>query len=166
MARTHFRWSYIVSALIPMTTLAVLMATTSGCSNVTTADSQTSIDPHNVAEPIPKQEAPSRYGNPSHYEVFGKRYWVRTTSAGYRQRGRASWYGPKFHGKRTSSGTPYNMYEVTAAHKSLPIPTYARVTRLDNGRSIVVKINDRGPFVDDRIIDFILCRCSKIRNDS
>ena len=162
MARTHFRWSYTVSTLISVAVLIVLAAATSGCSNVTTTDSQASIDPHSVPEPVPREEAPSRYGNPPHYEVFGKRYWVRHTSAGYRQRGRASWYGPKFHGKRTSSGTPYNMYEVTAAHKSLPIPTYARVTRLDNGRSIVVKINDRGPFVDDRIIDLSYVAAAKL----
>ena len=162
MARTHFRWLHIISTLITTAALIALVALISSCSSTTNTDSQAGIDPHSVPEPVPKREAPSRYGNPPHYEVFGRRYWVRNTSAGYRQRGRASWYGPKFHGKRTSSGTTYNMYEVTAAHKSLPIPTYARVTRLDNGRSIVVKINDRGPFVDDRIIDLSYVAAAKL----
>jgi rare lipoprotein A len=75
------------------------------------------------------------------------------SGAGYRERGIASWYGSKFHGRRTSSGEPYDMHLATAAHKSLPLPTYAEVTNLDNGRRVIVKINDRGPFKDDRIID-------------
>ncbi len=106
-----------------------------------------------LAETQPHSEPPSRYGNPETYTVFGRDYRVKTTSAGYRERGLASWYGADFHGKRTSSGTPYDMYAVSAAHKSLPIPTYVRVTRLDNGRSIVVRVDDRGPFVDERVID-------------
>jgi len=106
-----------------------------------------------VASVTPRELPPSRYGNPVSYEVFGRKYQVQTTSQGYQQRGVASWYGPKFHGKRTSSGTPYDMHQLTAAHKSLPIPTFVQVTRLDNGRSIIVKVNDRGPFVDDRLID-------------
>lgn len=101
----------------------------------------------------PRREPASRYGNPREYTVFGRDYQVQNTSYGYRQQGIASWYGPKFHGKRTSSGETYDMHAMTAAHKSLPIPTYVQVTRLDNGRSIVVKVNDRGPFVGERIID-------------
>lgn len=116
-------------------------------------DDQPPDDRVPASDAVPTWEPPSITGNPKSYVVFGKRYTVRATSKGYRQRGIASWYGPKFHGKRTSSGTPFNMYTMTAAHKSLPIPTYARVTHLSNGRSIVVKINDRGPFIDDRIID-------------
>jgi rare lipoprotein A len=108
------------------------------------------------------KEPPSRTGNPDSYTVFGKNYFVDKTSEGYREQGLASWYGPKFHGKRTSSGTPYDMYAMTAAHKSLPIPTYARVTHRDNGRSIVVKINDRGPFVGDRIIDLSYAAATKL----
>lgn len=98
-------------------------------------------------------EPASRRGNPETYEVFGKTYRVMGSSAGYRETGVASWYGAKFHGRSTSSGETYDMYAISAAHKSLPIPTYARVTRLDNGRSVVVKVNDRGPFAHDRIID-------------
>ncbi|RMF95644.1 MAG: septal ring lytic transglycosylase RlpA family protein [Gammaproteobacteria bacterium] len=95
----------------------------------------------------------SRSGNPPFYEVFGQRYHVMASSAGYRERGVASWYGPDFHGKRTSSGERYDMHAMTAAHKTLPLPTRVRVTNLRNGRSVVVVVNDRGPFVDNRIID-------------
>jgi rare lipoprotein A len=111
---------------------------------------------------VPKVEPRSRYGNPTDYVVFGKRYQVMPTSSGYVERGIASWYGTKFHGARTSSGETYDMYAMTAAHKSLPLPTYARVTNLDNGRSVVVKINDRGPFVGNRIIDLSYTAAAKL----
>lgn len=106
-----------------------------------------------IPDAIPRDEPLSRYGNPETYVVFGKRYRVMKSAKGFVERGAASWYGPGFHGERTSSGEPYDMYAMTAAHKSLPIPSYVRVTNLDNGRSIVVRVNDRGPFVDKRIID-------------
>jgi rare lipoprotein A len=106
-----------------------------------------------VVDATPRPEPLARYGNHSPYEVFGRKYYVLKSSEGYRERGTASWYGSKFHGRRTSSGEPYDMHLATAAHKSLPLPTYAEVTNLDNGRKVVVKINDRGPFKDDRIID-------------
>jgi rare lipoprotein A len=108
------------------------------------------------------KDPPSRTGNPDSYTVFGKDYFVEKTSEGYREQGLASWYGPKFHGKRTSSGIPYDMYAMTAAHKSLPIPTHVRVTHQANGRSIVVKVNDRGPFVGDRIIDLSYAAAVKL----
>jgi rare lipoprotein A len=92
-------------------------------------------------------------GNPPFYEVFGERYYVLDSSAGYSERGVASWYGRDFHGKPTSSGETYDMRELTAAHKTLPIPTWVEVINLENGESVVVRINDRGPFVDNRIID-------------
>jgi rare lipoprotein A len=98
-------------------------------------------------------EPKSKYGNPASYEVFGKRYQTLSQSKGYSARGIASWYGSKFHGQRTSSGEPYDMYGMTAAHKTLPLPSYAQVTNLKNNRSVVVKINDRGPFHDNRLID-------------
>jgi len=95
----------------------------------------------------------SRIGNMESYDVFGQRYTVMESAAGFREQGLASWYGAKFHGRDTSSGEPYDMHLMTAAHKHLPLPTFVRVTRTDTGQSIVVKVNDRGPFVDDRIID-------------
>jgi rare lipoprotein A len=106
-----------------------------------------------IPDAVPREEPRSSRGNPVSYEVFGKRYHLLPTAEGYKERGVASWYGPDFHTRATSSGEPYDMYAMTAAHKTLPIPAYARVTNLSNGRSVVVRINDRGPFVDNRIID-------------
>jgi rare lipoprotein A len=106
-----------------------------------------------VVDAVPRVEPRARYGNHSPYEVFGRKYHVLTSSEGYHERGTASWYGSKFHGRRTSSGEPYDMHLATAAHKSLPLPTYAEVTNLDNGRRVIVKVNDRGPFKDERLID-------------
>jgi rare lipoprotein A len=106
-----------------------------------------------LPEPVPKDEPRSRYGNPDTYSVWGKSYRVLPSAEGYRAEGLASWYGQKFHGHRTSSGESFDMYRFTAAHRSLPLPTYARVTNLDNGKSLVVRVNDRGPFHEDRIID-------------
>jgi rare lipoprotein A len=105
------------------------------------------------ADPVPRQEPRSHYGNGPYYEVLGRRYEVMNTGAGYRERGVASWYGKKFHGKSTSSREPYDMYAMTAAHKTLPLPSYVRVTNLRNNKSVIVRVNDRGPFVANRIID-------------
>jgi rare lipoprotein A len=102
---------------------------------------------------IPRPEARSRYGNGPVYEVFGERYTVMPSGSGYSERGVASWYGQKFHGRLTSNREPYNMYAMTAAHKTLPLPTYVHVRNLRNNKSIVVRVNDRGPFVHNRIID-------------
>jgi rare lipoprotein A len=106
-----------------------------------------------VPDALPRREPRSAHGNPPFYEVSGKRYFVLAAADGYLERGVASWYGPTFHGGNTSSGERYDMYAMTAAHKTLPLPCYARVTNLRNGRSIVVRINDRGPFVANRLID-------------
>ena len=107
----------------------------------------------------------SKKGNPSSYVVAGKRYYVLASADGFKQRGIASWYGKKFHGKKTSSGEVYNMYAMTAAHKTLPIPVYVRVKNLTNGRSIVVKVNDRGPFIEGRIIDLSYSAAHKLGID-
>lgn len=111
------------------------------------------IDVSGIPNATPRAEPRSRYGNPESYVVYGERYYTLPSSRGYRERGLASWYGTKFHGKRTSSGEPYDLYAMTAAHKTLPLPTYVEVTNLDNGRSVIVKVNDRGPFHEGRIID-------------
>ncbi len=105
------------------------------------------------ADAIPRPEPKSRYGNGPVYEVFGKRYTVMDSSSGYKERGVASWYGKKFHGNLTSMREEYDMYAMTAAHKTLPLPSYVRVRNLRNNKSIVVRVNDRGPFVHNRIID-------------
>ncbi|HXQ64551.1 MAG TPA: septal ring lytic transglycosylase RlpA family protein, partial [Steroidobacteraceae bacterium] len=106
-----------------------------------------------LPDAVPRAEPRARLGNPPFYEVFGQRYTVLADSRGYVERGVASWYGPDFHGARTSTGEPYDMYTMTAAHRTLQLPAYARVTNLSNGRSVVVRINDRGPFKANRIID-------------
>ena len=105
----------------------------------------------------------SRQGNPQSYSVFGQRYHVLDSAADFRERGVASWYGRKFHGRPTSSGEPYDMHAMTAAHKHLPVPTFVHVTNLDNGRTVVVKVNDRGPFVEDRIIDLSFAAAEQLR---
>ncbi|WP_327125247.1 septal ring lytic transglycosylase RlpA family protein [Nitrincola sp. A-D6] len=110
-------------------------------------------DVSKVPDAVPRYEPLSRGGNRSPYEVFGQTYTVMPSADGYRESGTASWYGMKFHGHLTSNGEVYDMYEMTAAHKSLPIPSYVRVTNLDNGQSVVVRVNDRGPFHHDRLID-------------
>jgi rare lipoprotein A len=115
-----------------------------------------------VPDAVPRVEPRSRYGNPPFYEVFGKRYYVLSSSVGYWERGVASWYGPGFHKERTSTGESYDMYGMTAAHKTLPLPAYVRVTNLQNGRSVVVRVNDRGPFVSNRIIDLSYTAAAKL----
>ena len=114
--------------------------------------SSTPVDIWQVPEPTPKHEALSNYGNKP-YTVFNKTYYPLKDVRGYRERGIASWYGKKFHGKRASSGEPYDMYALSAAHKTLPLPSYARVRNLANNRSVVVRVNDRGPFLDNRLVD-------------
>ncbi len=114
------------------------------------------------ADAVPRPEPRAKYGNGPLYEVLGKRYTVMPSAAGYKERGVASWYGKKFHGNLTSNREIYNMYAMTAAHKSLPLPTYVRVRNLSNGRTIVVRVNDRGPFVDNRIIDLSYAAATKL----
>lgn len=123
------------------------------------------MDPTRIADAVPRAEPKSRYGNPEHYEVMGKRYYVLPSAEGYREEGIASWYGTKFHGRPTSSGEPYDLYAMTAAHKSLPLPTYVKVENLNNGRSVVVRVNDRGPFHPNRIIDLSYAAAVKLGID-
>ena len=115
-----------------------------------------------IPDAVPRVEPRSAHGNPPFYDVLGRRYYVLASADGYLERGVASWYGPTFHGGNTSSGEPYNMYAMTAAHKTLPLPCYARVTNLRNGKSIVVRINDRGPFVANRLIDLSYTAASRL----
>ena len=117
---------------------------------------------HSIANAVPRKEPRSRYGNPASYEQFGKRYHVLKSSKGFEQEGVASWYGTKFHGERTSSGEEYNMYAMTAAHKTLPLPTYVEVINQENGRRAIVKVNDRGPFHEGRIIDLSYAAATRL----
>jgi rare lipoprotein A len=116
----------------------------------------------NIPDAVPRAEPRGKRGNPPFYEVFGKRYYVMASSQGWVERGTASWYGPGFHAASTSMGEPYDMYAMTAAHKTLPLPAYAEVTNLRNGKKVVVRINDRGPFVGDRIIDLSYTAAAKL----
>jgi rare lipoprotein A len=113
------------------------------------------IDVSGVLEPVPREEPRSRYGNRSPYTVLGKTYRVLDDEDAheYREKGVASWYGSKFNGRATSSGEIYDICQFTAAHKTLPLPSFVRVTNLDNGRSLIVRVNDRGPFHDGRVMD-------------
>lgn len=129
----------------------VLMALLAACSGGGRRDESPAATRSSTAQS--GGEARSDRGNPPFYDVLGKRYHVLPTSAGYRARGVASWYGPDFHGLATSSGEQYDMNGMTAAHTTLPLPTWVEVTNLENGKSVIVKVNDRGPFVDDRLID-------------
>ena len=154
MTTTHSRTPR--SSFAALTSLA-LLATLTGCVARPPADSAPVRSGTGTlslpADPVPRAEPRGRYGNGPVYEVLGKRYEVMDSSRGYRERGVASWYGQKFHGRPTASREPYDMYAMTAAHKSLPLPTYVEVRNLKNGRRIVVRVNDRGPFVHNRIID-------------
>jgi rare lipoprotein A len=135
--------------------LSLVMAFVAACAGRPTADgpAATRLPSTPPPDPVPRQEPKSRYGNGPYYEVLGQRYEVMKTGTGYRERGVASWYGKKFHGKPTSSRETYDMYAMTAAHKTLPLPSYVRVTNLRNNKSVIVRVNDRGPFVSNRIID-------------
>ncbi len=119
------------------------------------------INHHSIPNAIPRNEPKSKGGNKD-YRVNGKRYHVLNSSRGYKQRGIASWYGKKFHGHRTSNGEIYNMYQMTAAHKTLPLPSYVRVTHLKNGRSVILRVNDRGPFHRNRLIDLSYVAAKKL----
>lgn len=115
-----------------------------------------------IPDAVPRAEPLAKTGNPESYKVRGKRYFTKRTSSGHVERGLASWYGKKFHGRKTSSGEPYNMYAMTAAHKTLPLPTYVQVTNVENGRTAVVKVNDRGPFHGSRVIDLSYSAAKKL----
>lgn len=120
------------------------------------------IDVSNISNATPRKEPRSRYGNPVSYKVRGKTYYVLDSAEGFVQKGIASWYGKKFHGHNTSSGEPFNMYGMTAAHKRLPLPSYVEVKNLDNQRTIIVRVNDRGPFHPNRIIDLSYAAAKKL----
>ena len=115
-----------------------------------------------IGDAQPRVEQRTRRGNPPVYTVLGQTYELLRSAAGYRERGVASWYGPDFHAKSTSNGEPYDMYAMTAAHRTLPIPVYLKVTNLANGKSVVVRVNDRGPFKHNRIVDLSYTAAMKL----
>lgn len=121
-----------------------------------------SFDVSGLEDAVPRYEPYRSAGNKSPYTVWGKQYSVLSSADGYVKQGTASWYGEKFHGHKTSNGETFDMYTMSAAHKNLPIPSYARITNLDNGRSVVVRVNDRGPFHGDRLIDLSYAAAKKL----
>lgn len=136
----------------------------SGCSTTGRKDGPPpfDVDVSKIPNAKPKPEKLAKYGNMPVYHVNGQDYYVMNTAHHYEERGIASWYGMKFHAQRTSSGEPYNLLAMTAAHKTLPLPTYVQVTNLQNGKKVIVKVNDRGPFASNRIIDLSYVAAKKL----
>lgn len=151
---------------------ALVVATLSACGSVPNVgdifedgDSAPSNPPPNISSvpnAVPRVLPRSRYGNPKSYVIRGVRYYPIKSSKQFVERGIASWYGTKFHGRKTSNGERYDMYAMTAAHKTLPLPTFLEVTNLKNGRKIIVKVNDRGPFESNRILDLSYTAAHKL----
>jgi rare lipoprotein A len=149
----------------PLGLLIFLSVVLASCGGRAVRDSEPSGSvsiPDLPGDAVPRPEPKSRYGNGPRYEVLGKSYTVMPSSTGYKERGVASWYGKKFHGRLTSNREPYDMYAMTAAHKTLPLPTYVQVRNLRNNKSVVVRVNDRGPFVHNRVIDLSYAAALKL----
>jgi rare lipoprotein A len=178
-ARGQRQYNSPRTALLTAATVALITAILAGCTTpASRPPPRTPSEPVHVPVPaptlpppkdigaipdaIPKPEPRSAKGNPPFYNVLGKRYFVLATADGYHERGVASWYGPGFHEAQTSNGEAYDMYAMTAAHKTLPLPTYVQVTNLKNGRSVILRVNDRGPFKDSRIIDLSYTAAAKL----
>jgi len=140
-------WSTVMVGCV-QSVLVVLCVVHVGCASTGNERAAAPVDDDAIINPVR-----TRAGNPPVYEVFGETYYVQDSSADYRERGIASWYGEDFHGRLTANGEEYDMHALTAAHKTLPIPTWVEVTNLNNGRRVIVKVNDRGPFVGGRLID-------------
>ena len=149
-------------AIFAVTAATLAMAACGGSNVRDSAPSGSAAIPDLSGDPVPRPEPRSRYGNGPIYEVLGQTYRVMDSSSGYKERGVASWYGKKFHGRLTSNREPYDMYAMTAAHKTLPLPTYVQVRNLRNNKSIIVRVNDRGPFVHNRIIDLSYAAAMKL----
>ena len=154
-----------ISRLVAILMLLLLLQ---ACSSTPVSSPQRDSGPRqhkdfsHLPDAVPRHEPQTRAGNPPTYVVNGRRYTLLASNHGYVERGYASWYGKKFHGRTTSNGEIYDMYAMTAAHKTLRIPTYVQVTNLQNGRQIVVRVNDRGPFHDNRIIDLSYAAASRL----
>ncbi len=160
IAQHGSRGAAVRHSLGSLVVLGGLVGLLSGCS--TSLDRGEGDTAQGNGELVPKAEPRSRSGNMATYVVRGKRYYTKGDSKGHIETGVASWYGPGFHGRKTSSGERYDMHAMTAAHKTLPLPTYALVTNLDNGQSAVVRINDRGPFHGPRVIDLSKAAAARV----
>lgn len=154
----------LVKFFIPLVLLILVSLELTSCSTFHVKDGAPlgEIDVNKIPNAVPKAEPRSKYGNPRYYYVHGRRQYVLKTAKGYNKVGYASWYGTKFNGQLTSNREYYNLYGMTAASRDLPIPTYVRVTNLANGKSVIVKVNDRGPFVGNRLIDLTYVAAKKL----
>ena len=151
------------TSIKPIMVTVSLLATLSACSVIPERQViQDKVDISTIPDAVPKMEPLSKSGNPESYVQSGKRYWIIPNPYNYKETGIASGYGIKEQGKRTDSGETYDMYKMTAAHKTLPLPTFVRVTSLTNNNTIVVRINDRGPFKDDSIINLSYAAVKKL----
>ncbi|HRF87528.1 MAG TPA: septal ring lytic transglycosylase RlpA family protein [Pseudomonadales bacterium] len=157
------------AVLVSMSVLTLTACTSGGSSGGRYAQDQDSLpddgrilDPDNIPDAVPKLEPRSAGGNKSPYTVLGETYQVMPQSNGYTATGKVSWYGKKFHGYKTSNGEIYDMYKMSAAHRNLPIPSYVRVTNLSNDRTAIVRVNDRGPFHSERIMDLSYAAAVKL----
>ena len=156
---------------LPKLVVCIIVVTLPACgffsglrSSTVTQDSAPNVvmNASKIKDAEPRVEPKSRGGNASVYTVFGKSYRVLDSAKGFKERGDASWYGKKFHGRDTANGERYDMFQMTAAHKHLPLPSYVRVTNLENRKSTIVRVNDRGPFHGGRIIDLSYAAATKI----
>lgn len=148
--------------VLAIASLALLAACSSQVVTIKDSGPKQAMDVAHIPDAVPRREVRTRAGNKSPYTVLGKTYQVLPDSRGFTEEGIASWYGNKFHGRKTANGEIYSMYGMTAAHKNLPIPSYVRVTNLSNGRQVVVRVNDRGPFHQGRVIDLTYAGASKL----
>jgi len=151
-----------IARLLSLSLLASLTLTACSFTRYRDGGPRGEINVARIPNAVPRVEPQSTNGNPDSYTVLGHTYHVLHSSRGYVERGIASWYGTKFHGHTTSNGEIYSMYKMTAAHKTLPIPSYVQVTNLQNGRKVIVRINDRGPFHPNRIIDLSYVAAKKL----
>jgi rare lipoprotein A len=148
--------------ILSIVTLSIITLL-SGCSTITKdGPPPYDVDVSNIPNATPKVEKLSKYGNMPVYRVNGRNYYVMNSSKHYQAEGVASWYGTKFHKHNTSSGEKYDMLSMTAAHRTLPLPTYLEVTNEANGKTVIVKVNDRGPFADDRLLDLSYAAAKKL----
>lgn len=143
--------------------LLIIVFVLSSCSHGAIDGPPRYFSPKHIENIKPQNEPLSKYGNMASYSVFGKTYYPQKKVAKNTvEYGEASWYGTKFHGNRTSSGEPYDLNKLTAAHKTLPLPSYVKVTNLENNKSLIVKVNDRGPFKKGRILDLSYAAAYKL----
>ncbi len=151
-----------IFASVPLMAALVFSILLAGCSSIFVQDGppSDSIDISAVPDAVPSPIQVPLKNSP--YEIGGKQYQPMASANGYAEAGTASWYGTKFHGKQTANGEIYDLYKMTAAHKTLPLPSYVKVTNLQNKRSVVVRVNDRGPFIEDRLIDLSYVAAKKL----